>query len=73
MNKNETLAIIKSQSPIKETEGLSQYEMIVLASIVENRLGPGDSVSHWALKQELERLGYNNARARHGSPRGDPR
>jgi hypothetical protein len=34
--------------------------MIVLASIAENRQGPGDSVSHSTLRTELERLGYNN-------------
>ena len=60
MEKSETLAIIGAQSPIKEPEGLLQHEMIVLASIAENRQGPGDSVSHTILRTELERFGYNN-------------
>ena len=34
--------------------------MMVLLSIAENREGPGSSVSHWTVKEELERLGYNN-------------
>jgi hypothetical protein len=60
MDKSATLAAIDAQSPIKEPEGLLQHEMIVLASIAENRQGPGDSVSHSTLRTELERLGYNN-------------
>jgi hypothetical protein len=60
IDKSATLAIIEARSPIKESEGLLQHEIIVLVSIVENRDGPGSNVSHWNLKQELERLGYNN-------------
>lgn len=60
IDKSATLAIIEARSPIKESEGLLQHEMIVLVSIVENREGPGSNVSHWNLKQELERLGYSN-------------
>jgi hypothetical protein len=37
-----------------------QHEMMVLLSIVENREGPGSSVRHWTVNEELERLGYNN-------------
>jgi hypothetical protein len=60
MDKSSTLAIIEAQSPIKEPDGLLQHEMIVLASIVENRQGVGDSVGHGILREELERMGYNN-------------
>jgi hypothetical protein len=63
MDKSATLAAIEAHSPIKEPEGLLQHEMIVLCSIVENRRGPGLSaggVSHVTLREELERLGYNN-------------
>jgi hypothetical protein len=60
VEKSATLAKIDAQSPIKEPEGLQQHEMIVLASIMENRDGPKDTVSHRILKGDLERLGYNN-------------
>jgi hypothetical protein len=60
VEKSETLAIIEARSPIKEREGLLQHEVMVLVSIAENRDGPGSGVSHWTLKEELERLGYNN-------------
>ena len=63
MDKSATLAAIEAHSLIKEPEGLLQHEMIVLCSIVENRRGPGLSaggVSHTTLRDELERLGYNN-------------
>jgi hypothetical protein len=60
IQKSERLSIIQAQSPIKESEGLLQHEMIVLVSIIENREGPGDSVNHYAVKNDLDRLGYNN-------------
>jgi hypothetical protein len=60
LDKSETLAIIEAHSPIKEREGLLQHEMMVLLSIAENREGPGSSVRHWTVNEELERLGYNN-------------
>jgi hypothetical protein len=59
-DKSLTLAKIDAQSPIKEPEGLQQHEMIVLASIMENRNGPRDTVSHGILRGDLERLGYTN-------------
>lgn len=60
MDKSATFAAIDVQSPIKEPEGLLQHEMIVLVSIAENQTGAGTSVAHRLLKNELERLGYNN-------------
>jgi hypothetical protein len=63
IDKSVALAAINAQSPIKEPDGLLQHEMMVLCSIVENRRGPGMSaggVSHVTLREDLERLGYNN-------------
>jgi hypothetical protein len=60
MDKSATLAKIEAQSPVKDIGGLLQHEMIVLASIAENLQGPGDTVSYSTLREELERLGYNN-------------
>ena len=47
-------------SPLKEAAGLSRHEMMVLTAIMENRNGPGQSVSHWTIKNDLDRMGYNN-------------
>ena len=63
IDKCAALAVIEAQSLIKEPDGLLQHEMIVLCSIVENRRGPGMSaggVSHVTLREDLERIGYNN-------------
>jgi hypothetical protein len=60
MDKSATLAAIDAQFPIKESEGLLQHEIIVLVSIAENQTGVGTSVGHDTLRQELERIGYNN-------------
>jgi hypothetical protein len=57
--KNLKLPVL-STSPLKEAAGLSRHEMMVLMAIVENRDGPGQSVSHWKIKNDLDRLGYNN-------------
>lgn len=58
--KTSKLAAISAKSPLREESGLSQHEMIVLAAIMENRDGPGQWVSHWTIKNDLDRLGYNN-------------
>lgn len=60
VDKSETPAIIEAHSPIKEPEGLLQHEMIVLVSIAENREGRVNGVAYLTVKEELERLKYNN-------------
>ena len=58
--KTRKLAVLSTESPLKEDAGLSRHEMMVLTAIMENRNGPGQSISHWAIKNDLDRLGYNN-------------
>ena len=53
------LAVLSS-SPLKEAAGLSRHEMMVLTAIMGNRNGPGQHVSHWTIKNDLDRMGYNN-------------
>jgi hypothetical protein len=60
MGKERTLSAVAVKSPLKEENGLSQHEMIVLTAIIENVNGPQEAVSHWILKNDLDRLGYNN-------------
>jgi hypothetical protein len=54
--KTKKLAVISAKSPLKEERGLSQHEMIVLAAIMENRGGPGEAVTHWTIKSDLDKL-----------------
>ena len=58
--KEETMAAISAPSLLKETGGLSQPEIIVLTAIVENLDGPKGFTIHWPLKNQMDRLGYNN-------------
>ena len=58
--KAQKLAVFSTESPLREEHGLSQHEQIVLATMLENRDGPGDAVSHWVIKNGLDVLGYNN-------------
>jgi hypothetical protein len=51
---------VLSASPLKEEAGLSHHEMMVLTAIMENRNGPGQTVPHWTIKSDLDRMGYNN-------------
>jgi len=54
------LAAFNALSPVREEGSLSQHEKIVMATIFENRDGPGDAVTHGVVKNHLDRLGYNN-------------
>jgi len=58
--KAQKLAAFSTKSPLREEHGLSQHEQIVLATMLENRDGPGEAVSHWVIKNGLDVLGYNN-------------
>jgi hypothetical protein len=60
VERTSTLSDINERSPTREPDGLLQHELMVLLSIVLNRNGPGQRVSHGLVKDELERLGYNN-------------
>lgn len=59
LKKKSRLAILSSQSPLKETEGLSQQEIIVLCAIMENRSGPSSAVLHGQITNDMEAIGYN--------------
>lgn len=58
--KTTNLLTLRLESPIREDNELTQHEMMVLATIMENRNGPSDRVSHSIVKEDLNRLGYNN-------------
>jgi hypothetical protein len=60
LKKEDAMAAINVPSLLKEADGLTQHEIVVLTAIVENQEGLQDGVTHWALKNQMERLGYNN-------------
>lgn len=54
------LAVLNAGSAVTDGGELAQHELTVLATIVENRDGPRDRVSHWVVKNAMEALGFNN-------------
>jgi len=50
--------VIESQ-PLKETDGLSQHEIITLCCILENMYGDSDSSAIGSVRTDMEKLGYN--------------
>lgn len=53
--------VIRQQifTPIKESEGLEQYEITMLLIIMENQLTNEDSVSIYTVKNDMEKAGFN--------------
>jgi nucleoside 2-deoxyribosyltransferase len=59
LSKRQKLQKISSVSPLKDTEGLSQHEIITLCTIVENRTGPTSGISLDRIIEDMKALGYN--------------
>jgi len=59
VEKTEALQTIASLSPVKETEGLSQYEIAALVTVMEHRLTPDSSVTPNEIENDMHRAGYN--------------
>jgi hypothetical protein len=45
-------------SPLKESEGLSQQEMVCLVVVMESSLTPGDTVGPFQIQKDMTRLGF---------------
>jgi nucleoside 2-deoxyribosyltransferase len=58
VEKAERLQTVESLSPVKDTEGLSSYEIAGLVAITENSLTPDAAVMPDNVKSDLERAGY---------------
>lgn len=61
--KNEKTIEKITSSPIRETGGLSQHEMVVLVSIMQNRNSSEDTVSTHIIHNDMERAGNNRLAA----------
>jgi nucleoside 2-deoxyribosyltransferase len=44
LEKEDSITEITESSPIAETEGLSEHEIVALASVMKNQISPGDTV-----------------------------
>jgi hypothetical protein len=63
IEKGQRLQSIASLSSVKETEGLTNYEMAALACIMENRLGPESAVRSQDVRDDMQKAGYTNIAA----------
>ena len=45
-------------SPVAETEGLTQHEMVALVSIMQNSFMSGGTVSAWTIQQDMNSAGF---------------
>lgn len=70
--KDRILAILKKQSnigklsklsPVAETEGLSQHELVALVTIMENIFLSPEGVSAWKIKEDMNNAGFTDIAA----------
>lgn len=58
--KQAVIGVAASISLVKNTEGLSQHEVVALVSIMQNNfIGPGDATG-WNIKSDMQRAGFTD-------------
>lgn len=60
LEKEDDIQSLSESNPIANTEGLSQHEIVALASIMENQMTPSDIVYQNTIQQDMKRAGYTN-------------
>lgn len=63
LEKEDDIQTLSESSLIAETEGLSQHEVVALASVMENEMSPSDTVYSGTIQQDMNRAGYTNIAA----------
>lgn len=58
MRKENALEKLAESTVVASVEGLSQIEIVALATIAANASGPDDSVATWSIRQDMEKAGY---------------
>jgi nucleoside 2-deoxyribosyltransferase len=58
MKKEERLEQLAEANVVADVQGLSQFEIVALATVAENAQDPEDSVSTWTVRHDMERAGY---------------
>jgi hypothetical protein len=60
LKKREQIGRASSISPIKDTEGLSQHEIVALVTIMQNRFISSNPVSPWTVKSDMNAAGFTD-------------
>lgn len=58
LRKENTLGKLAESNVVADVEGLSQIEIVALATIAANASGPDDAVATWSIRQDMEKAGY---------------
>lgn len=60
IEKNRAIDTSSKISPVADTEGLSQHEIVALVSIMQNSFMTGGSVSGWTIQQDMNNAGFTD-------------
>ena len=60
MRKNEEIGRVASISPVKDTEGLTQHELVTLVTIMQNSFLTGGTTSAYDIKQDMNKAGFTD-------------
>lgn len=58
LRKEDTLGRLAGSAVVADVEGLNPFEIVALATIAANASAPDDTVSVWAIRQDMDRAGY---------------
>lgn len=60
LKKEAELVFINRTSPIADTEGLSQHEMVALVTIMQNSFASDEAVSTWTIQRDMNGVGLTD-------------
>jgi hypothetical protein len=60
LRKHQELAEVSEISPIKDTEGLSQHEIVALVSVMQNSFITEEGVSAWQIRDDMNNAGFTD-------------
>lgn len=60
LKKEAEIDIIKKISPIADTEGLSQHELVALVTIMQNNFLPVEGVAPYTIKNDMNNAGFTD-------------
>ncbi len=60
LKKDAEIIKTKKISPVADTEGLSQHEMVALVTIMQNNLAEDDAVSTYTIKSDMNNAGFTD-------------
>ena len=60
LKKSEEISRVSRLSPLADTEGLSQHEIVALVTIMQNSFAPEDLVSTSVIKSDMNNVGFTD-------------